>query len=109
MPNRTTVPSVPYRLRLPGPTVVPEPVRQAISQPVVNHRGPEFRTMLARVQELVQPVLGTANSALFFASSGTGLMEAKLASIKPVPELAKKSAELAVPNTGCTSSCTRAN
>jgi len=81
MPNRTTVPSVPYRLRLPGPTVVPEPVRQAISQPVVNHRGPEFRTMLARVQELVQPVLGTANSALFFASSGTGLMEASLANI----------------------------
>ena len=37
--------------------------------------------MFARVQELMQPVLGTSNSALFFASSGTGLMEASLANI----------------------------
>lgn len=81
MPNRTTVPSVPYRLRLPGPAAVPERVRQAISQPVVNHRGPEFRALQARVQELMQPVLGTVNPALFFASSGTGVMEASLTNI----------------------------
>jgi aspartate aminotransferase-like enzyme len=37
--------------------------------------------MTARVKELVQPVLGTANSVLLFASSGTGLMEASLANI----------------------------
>src|SRR5215471_2582853 len=78
MPNGPTVPSTPYRLRLPGPTVVPECVRQAVSQPVVNHRGPEFRAMFARVQESVQPLLGTANSPLFFASSCTGLIEASL-------------------------------
>jgi aspartate aminotransferase-like enzyme len=81
MPDQTTVPPVPYRLRLPGPTVVPERVWQAISGPIVNHRGPEFRAMVARVQELVQPVLGTANPVFFFASSGTGLMEAGLANI----------------------------
>lgn len=81
MANRTTAPSVLYRLRLPGPTAVPERVWQAISQPVINHRGPEFRALYSRLQELVRPVLGTVNPALFFASSGTGVMEASLANI----------------------------
>lgn len=67
-----------YRLRLPGPTEVPERVRQATARLVVNHRGPEFRATLARTEELLQPVLGTRNRVLFFASSGTGVMEAAL-------------------------------
>jgi aspartate aminotransferase-like enzyme len=50
-------------------------------QPVVNHRGPEFRALNCRVQELIKPVLGTHNSPLFFASSGTGMMEASLVNI----------------------------
>lgn len=70
-----------YRLRLPGPTAVPERVRQAIARPVVNHRGPEFRAILARVEELVKLILGTRNPVLFFASSGTGVMEASLVNI----------------------------
>src|ERR1700744_3008761 len=71
----------PYRPRLPGPTEVPERVRQAVARPVVNHRGPEFRTELARAETLIQPVLGTKNRVLFFACSGTGMMEAALANI----------------------------
>ncbi len=67
-----------YRLRLPGPTAVPERVRQAIAQPMLNHRGPEFRKIFARAEELIKPVLGTANPVLFFACSGTGVMEASL-------------------------------
>ena len=70
-----------YRLRLPGPTAVPERVRQANAAPVVNHRGPEFRATLARAEELIKPVLGTANPVLFFASSGTGMMEASLVNV----------------------------
>ena len=68
-------------MRLPGPTAVPERVRQAIARPVVSHRGPEFRAIFARVEELIQPVLGTRNPVLFFASSGTGMMEASLVNI----------------------------
>lgn len=67
-----------YRLRLPGPTEVPERVRQAIARPVVNHRGPEFRATLAHAEALIQPVLGTSNRVLLFAASGTGMMEAAL-------------------------------
>jgi aspartate aminotransferase-like enzyme len=70
-----------YRLRLPGPTDVPERVRQAMARPVVNHRGPEFRAELGRAETLIQPVLGTANRVLFFACSGTGMMEAALANV----------------------------
>ena len=74
-------PSGPYRLRLPGPTEVPERVRQAMARPMVSHRGPEFRAQLAHVESLIQPVLGTTNRVLFFASTGTGMMEAALVNI----------------------------
>jgi len=70
-----------YRLRLPGPTEVPERVRQAIARPVLNHRGPEFRAELAQAEALLRPVLGTTNRVLFFAATGTGMMEAALANV----------------------------
>ena len=70
-----------YRLRLPGPTTVPERVRQAMALPVLNHRGPEFRETFGRAEELIRPVMGTQNPVLFFASSGTGVMEASLVNV----------------------------
>ena len=70
-----------YRLRLPGPTAVPERVRQATARPVLNHRGPEFRAQLMQAEALLQPALGTVNRVLFFACSGTGMMEAALANV----------------------------
>lgn len=69
----------PYRLRLPGPTAVPERVRRALSEPVVNHRGPEFAAILREIDEGLKPILGTANPMLLYAASGTGMMEAALA------------------------------
>lgn len=77
----TKLSSKPYRLRLPGPTAVPARVREAMARPVVNHRGPEFHTIYARVQELLKPILGTSNKVFLFASSGTGAMEASLANV----------------------------
>lgn len=68
-----------YRLRLPGPTEVPERVRQALARPILNHRGPEFRAEMAEAEALIRPVIGTGNRALFFAATGTGMMEAALA------------------------------
>src|ERR1700757_4279592 len=70
-----------YRLRLPGPTEVPERVRQAIARVMVNHRGPECRTAIGEAEEMIRPILGTTNRILFFASSGTGLMEAALVNV----------------------------
>jgi aspartate aminotransferase-like enzyme len=70
-----------YRLRLPGPTAVPERVRQATALPVLNHRGAEFRAMLAECRQRLKPIFGTAHDVLIFAGSGTAMMEAALANI----------------------------
>lgn len=71
----------PYRLRLPGPTAVPERVRLAMARPVVNHRGPEFAACLDDITRALQPIMGTSNTPLLFAASGTGMMEASLVNI----------------------------
>ena len=71
----------PYRLRLPGPTAVPEGVRQAIAEPVLNHRGPEFTTIINQTEEMLRPIFGTSNRIFPFSSSGTGMMEAALVNI----------------------------
>jgi len=71
----------PYRLRLPGPTAVPERVRLAMARPLLAHRGPEFRRILARAEELLRPILGTWNHVFFHASTGTGMMEAALVNV----------------------------
>ena len=70
-----------YRLRLPGPTAVPERVRQATALPVLNHRGAEFKAMLAECRQRLKPIFGTAHDVLTFAGSGTSMMEAALANI----------------------------
>jgi aspartate aminotransferase-like enzyme len=70
-----------YRLRLPGPTAVPARVLQALAAPIVNHRGPEFRVMYARCEELMRPILGTTGHPFFLACSGTGAMEASLVNV----------------------------
>jgi aspartate aminotransferase-like enzyme len=70
-----------YRLRLPGPAAVPERVRAAVAQPVLNHRGPEFRAVLAECTAALRHIFGTRRDVLLFGSSGTGAMEAALANV----------------------------
>ncbi|WP_422368645.1 pyridoxal-phosphate-dependent aminotransferase family protein [Pelagibius sp.] len=71
----------PYRLRLPGPTAVPERIRMALAKPVVAHRGPEFAEVMAETGQLIKPLLGTDNDVMAFTSSGTGMMEAAIANV----------------------------
>ena len=70
-----------YRLRMPGPAAVPERVRAALAQPVLNHRGPEFRAVLAEAGAGLRRIFGTRREVLLFGSSGTGAMEAALANV----------------------------
>jgi aspartate aminotransferase-like enzyme len=72
---------LPYRLRLPGPTAVPERVRQALALPVIAHRSAEFRMLLGESEAMLRPLFGTENHIYFFACSGTGMMEACLVNI----------------------------
>lgn len=71
----------PYRLRLPGPTAIPEAVRMASSRPIINHRGAEMRVMLGEVQQMLRPLFGTAQPVVLQSSSGTGAMEAALVNV----------------------------
>jgi aspartate aminotransferase-like enzyme len=70
-----------YRLRLPGPTTVPQRVRDAAALPILSHRGPEFRSVLTDVTRMLGTVFGTREYIFLLGSSGTGAMEAALANI----------------------------
>jgi aspartate aminotransferase-like enzyme len=63
-------------LRIPGPTPCPPEVLQALSGPMINHRGPEFSALLRRATEHLKPAFGTKNDVLILTSSGTGALEA---------------------------------
>ena len=70
-----------YRLRLPGPTSVPERVRAATSLPMLSHRGVEFRAILAETTSMLRSLIGTAQDVFILGASGTGGMEAALANV----------------------------
>lgn len=63
-------------LRIPGPTPLPEAVREAAARQMVNHRGPEFRELITRVTERLQRAFRTSNDILILTASGTGGLEA---------------------------------
>jgi aspartate aminotransferase-like enzyme len=64
------------QLRIPGPTPLPDAVRQAGARQMINHRGPEFAALLARCTEGLQRAMATRNEVLFVSASGTGGLEA---------------------------------
>jgi aspartate aminotransferase-like enzyme len=61
--------------------MVPERIRQATAAPILNHRGSEFKAMLAEAQTLLRPLFRTAHEVLLFAASGTAMMEASLVNV----------------------------
>jgi aspartate aminotransferase-like enzyme len=63
-------------LRIPGPTPLPDRVREAGSWQMVNHRGPEFKALFGRVSSKLQTAFETSNEVLITGSSGTGGLEA---------------------------------
>lgn len=69
------------RLFTPGPTPVPEHVMLRMAEPIIHHRHPEFREIMARVNRNLQYVFQTAGPVLTLASSGTGGMEATFVSL----------------------------
>jgi aspartate aminotransferase-like enzyme len=68
-------------LLTPGPTPVPEQALLAMAQPIIHHRTPEFEAILARIWENLKVLFQTKQDVLFFASSGTGAMEASVVNI----------------------------
>jgi aspartate aminotransferase-like enzyme len=68
-------------LLLPGPVPVAQPVLEAAARPMINHRGPEFAEMLARIERGLKPAFGTQTDVLVLGSSGTGGLEAAAANL----------------------------
>src|SRR5512143_477690 len=65
-------------LQIPGPTNVPDRVLRALSQPTIDHRGPEFSRMTKEVLEGLQKLIKTSGKVILYPSSGTGSWEAAL-------------------------------
>jgi len=59
----------------PGPTPVPESVRQAMATPTIHHRTPEFEAIFKVAREKMMDMF-KMDECLFLASSGTGAMQA---------------------------------
>ena len=68
----------PQNLRTPGPTPIPDDIVEAMSNPMINHRGPEFHELLTRVTGQLKQVFMTANDLYILTASGTGALEASL-------------------------------
>jgi aspartate aminotransferase-like enzyme len=79
-------------LRIPGPTPLPDEVREAGARQMVNHRGPEYAALQSRVIAGLRRVFRTENDVLILTSAGTGGLEAAIVNF-----LSPNDAVLAVP------------
>ncbi len=68
-------------LQIPGPTNIPESIRQAMSQPAINHRSHRFSAMLQELKAGLQYVFQSSDEILIFPSSGSGGLEAAIVNL----------------------------
>jgi len=59
----------------PGPTPVPPQVLAALAEPVIHHRGADFRPVYERCLARLREVCRTDSDVLLFTGSGTAAME----------------------------------
>ena len=68
-------------LMTPGPTPVPAEVLAALAEPVIHHRGRDFREIYRRCLARLQEVSRTEHDVLLFTASGTGAFESAVANL----------------------------
>jgi aspartate aminotransferase-like enzyme len=68
-------------LLTPGPTPLPPQVCEALAQPIIHHRTPQFQAILKEVSDGLKYVFQTENDVFILASSGSGAMEAAVANL----------------------------
>jgi aspartate aminotransferase-like enzyme len=69
------------QLRVPGPTPLPDRVIRSASRQMINHRGPEFASLLRDIEEGLRWALRTSNEVLIYPCSGTGGLEAAVVNL----------------------------
>lgn len=72
--NHTAAP----HLMIPGPTPLPNGLREAMARPAIGHRSLEFTNVLERVYPNLQAVFQTKQPVFVFTASGTAAMEAAM-------------------------------
>ena len=66
-------------LFIPGPVTVSQQVLDAMHQPLIDHRGPEFSELVERIYAGLRPLFGTQRGEIILlGSSGTGGLEAAI-------------------------------
>ena len=65
----------------PGPTPAPPDVLAAVAQPVLHHRGPDFKKLYAECLGRLREIYRTESEVLLFSGSGTGAMESAVANL----------------------------
>ena len=68
-------------LLAPGPTPVPPEVLAAGAQPVIHHRGPDFRALMTRCLGRLREVARTSNDVLLHTASGSGAFESAIVNL----------------------------
>jgi aspartate aminotransferase-like enzyme len=66
------------KLRIPGPTPLPDEVLRVMSKQMINHRGVEFGQMISNVTEKLKQLFQTRNDVFLLTGSGTGGLEAAI-------------------------------
>jgi aspartate aminotransferase-like enzyme len=67
-------------LRIPGPTSLPDAVREAGARQMVNHRGPEFAALQNGIIERLKKFYKTDHDVLIVTAAGTGGLESAIVS-----------------------------
>src|SRR5436190_13113352 len=65
----------------PGPTPVPPEVLAAMAEPMVHHRGADFRAVYERCLARLRQVYRTESDVLLFSASGTGAMDSAVTNL----------------------------
>jgi len=63
-------------LRTPGPTPIPQAVRDAQARQMIDHRGTEFAELLRETSAGLAELIGTDDEVLLLTGSGSGALEA---------------------------------
>ncbi|MDQ1279958.1 MAG: Alanine--glyoxylate aminotransferase family protein [Thermoproteota archaeon] len=70
-----------HLLMIPGPTNVPARIMNAMSRPIINHRGPEFYELYDSILKGLKYAFQTENDVFALTASGTGGVECAIANI----------------------------
>ncbi len=66
---------------LPGPVKMDPRVLQAMATPAMNHRGPEFKAVLAEIRGLTRYMFGTSGEVAVLSGSGTAGLESAVSGL----------------------------